>query len=85
MQINADDRFGNMAYVNISIEVYPAEAPTIVTSPPNIVNVAIGEEVVLSWKAEDKSPYIYEIYVDSNLNMSGAWLSGLFSIFPTFG
>jgi len=77
MQINADDRFGNMAYVNISIKVYPAEAPTIVTSPPNIVNVTIGEEVVLSWTAEDKSPYIYEIYVDGNLNMSGTWLSGV--------
>ena len=86
VQIYADDRFENIASTDISVTVYPTEAPTIVSSPPSIINVTVGDEVNLSWTAEDRSPNIYRIYVNGSLNDSGTWTSGVpveFSFVPT--
>jgi len=81
VQIYADDRFENEAYINLSVTVYPAEPPVIVSSPPDLVNTTVGKNVSLSWIAEDRSPNTYTIYLNGTEVASGSWESGISVVF----
>ncbi|MEM4488450.1 MAG: hypothetical protein QXK88_06615 [Desulfurococcaceae archaeon] len=76
-RIYASDQFGNVNSVDVPIIVYPMEPPVIVSAPPRIINITVGESIELSWTARDASPNTYKLYIDGNLSASGAWLSDI--------
>ena len=76
LHIEAYDKAGNVDTSDVEIEVFPAESPEITQKPEDTYNITQGESIVLSWTATDRSPDVYTIYINGEVNRTGKWTSG---------
>ena len=75
LSIKAVDSEGRASSVTTIINVFPSEPPEIYVSPNDTYNLTIGENVTLVWKARDRNPGMYYIYLNGTQIKTGSWVS----------
>lgn len=73
LTIVARDNEDHSNTLQVSVNVYPTEPPTITVAPEETYNISVGETLTLTWKANDKSPDEYYIYINGSEVDSGNW------------
>ncbi len=72
--IVAIDKAGLTTTKTVIVTAYPAEPPTILSSPNNLT-INTSETITLEWTAEDRFPATYIIQVNGSTVASGTWSS----------
>lgn len=66
----------NMSKAETIIVVYPSESPEITEHPEDTYTIEVGESISLTWRATDKSPSTYKIYLNGIVVQEGEWSAG---------
>ena len=76
IKIVANDSEGNQAKEEVNATVFPSEPPVITLSPNDTYSIKTNETKTLIWKAEDRSPDIYKLYINGEEIYESTWSSG---------
>jgi len=75
LSIVATDSEERTTSVTTTINVFPSEPPEIYVSPNDTYNLTVGENITLKWKARDKNPDMYYVYLNGTKVKNGSWTS----------
>ncbi len=73
LTVIATDTKLNMNKTETTIVVYPSEPPEITEHPEDTYTIEVGEDLSLIWRATDRSPSIYKIYLNGAVIQEGEW------------